>query len=108
MGSARHGRQVRLAEVGEAGQARLEAAEVVLGGAPSLARDVSAAYLSGAGVTVLVRDGEPGEDPALLAALASLGITDPSAREVALGALRAVVVMRELLGVGAVPAAGAS
>lgn len=106
MASARHGRQIRLAEVGEAGQARLDAAAVALAGPPSLSREVATTYLVGAGVTVHDTAVAVESPAAAAATLAALGIVDPVAGEVALGALRALVVLRDVLGVApAVPPA---
>jgi molybdopterin/thiamine biosynthesis adenylyltransferase len=45
---SRYTRQIRLREIGEGGQARLEAAEILLGG-EGVARDVERAYLRLAG-----------------------------------------------------------
>lgn len=104
---ARHGRQIRLPEVGEEGQARLEASEVVLGGAGD-AREIEATYLRAAGVKV--REAHPNasartrakampEEKTSTDAVKALGIRDPAAREVAEGAMRALVAMRTALGV---------
>ena len=104
---ARHGRQIRLPEVGEAGQERLEASEVVLGGEGD-ARDVEGAYLRAAGVKVREAYGSvsartrakarPDEKTAL-DAVHALGVRDVAAREVASGAMRALVAMRTILNV---------
>lgn len=103
----RHGRQIRLPEIGEAGQERLSASEVVLQAAGD-AREVEAAYLARAGVRVV-------DDASAAAAararseaeglpdhgevLATLGIRDASVRDVADGALRALIAMRKVLGI---------
>jgi hypothetical protein len=109
------GRQSRLADVGEAGQARIAAstADVVLDG---IAATVCARYLAGCGVgTLRVRD-------AGLAAVAqcvapeikvvvvddlpahgdesSWDLQDPVAREVARGAGDALRIVRAVLGLG--------
>lgn len=114
MGSAyRHTRQVRLAEVGEEGQARLAAAtaDVVSAG---FAGEVEARYLAAAGVgTLRVREGAHAEAAramdaetaiaqssgcsAELAAPAAIDALDPAARDVAVGAWRALARVRELL-----------
>ncbi len=94
----RHGRQIRLPEIGEAGQERLVASEVVLSGAGA-AREIEAAYLGAAGVTVRDVAGAQ-DDPTAKARLEALGVSDPAARDVADGAMRALVAMRALLGVG--------
>ncbi|HEY8080431.1 MAG TPA: hypothetical protein VIF62_40150 [Labilithrix sp.] len=88
MADARHKRQMRLAEIGERGQARLEAAEVCVGG------DVARAYLRLAGVKV-VENGEP-----VSADVSSLGLRHAEARAVGEGALLALVAMRGILEVG--------
>lgn len=90
----RHVRQARLAEVGEAGQARLEAALVpcIMHG---FAAKVERTYLERSGVGV--SDGpEPDEDAAQPEWLAAL---DPAAREVAGGAHAALTAIRAILGV---------
>lgn len=111
---ARYGRQTRLPEIGDAGQARLGSARPELrttGGAQT----IEAAYLRAAGVTVPGDRAAPGEpSPASAASAATaedieavvlreeaLGLTDPAAREVARGALAALIAMREILGVTA-------
>jgi hypothetical protein len=84
-------RQVRLAEVGEAGQAKLSRAAVRVP-ASGLAAAVEARYLTGAGVAVV------GDETAVAEpAPAWLGSLAPSAREVALGAHAALVTVRALL-----------
>jgi hypothetical protein len=104
---ARYGRQIRLPEIGEEGQARLEASEVVLGGADD-AREVEAIYLRLAGVKVREAHGsasakarakaKPDEKTAT-DAVKALGVRDLAARDVAEGAMRALVAMRAILGV---------
>ena len=91
MTDARYTRQVRLAEVGAAGQARLERTVATVGG-EGLSSRVCARYLESAGVRVLYVT-EPGEtaSPTWIATL------DPSAREVATGAYEALSVMRSAL-----------
>jgi len=108
----RHDRQARLAEVGSAGQRRIQiaTAEVQTDG---LAAEVATRYLAGAGVGCLrVSDG------ALAAAAASIdpavrvevgaaraaasteelfALRDPSAREAARGAREALRVLRAIL-----------
>jgi len=104
----RYERQIRLPEIGEEGQARLEASEVVLGGAGE-AREVEATYLRLAGVKVReahanaaarARAKAKPEAKSSSEALKAIGVRDPAAREVADGALRALVAMRAILGVG--------
>lgn len=91
MNSRRYARQMTLPEVGLAGQARLTASRVAVPADGSLAREVEARYLRGAGCTVV-----PGE----ASALAALGLArGPEA--VGQGALAALVAVRAALGVGA-------
>lgn len=86
----RYGRQRRLAEIGEAGQARLEAAVVCLA-AQGFAREIERSYLDRAGP----RTGEDGlaieVDPAIL------GLRHEAAREVGEGALRALAAIRKVV-----------
>jgi hypothetical protein len=105
---ARHGRQIRLAEIGEAGQERLAATEVVLG-AVGDAREIEATYVARAGMRVVddaradakekAKALADGQAVARGEALASLGIRDVKALEVADGALRALLAMRKALGI---------
>jgi hypothetical protein len=105
----RHGRQIRLAEIGEAGQERLLAAEVVLGAAGD-AREIEAAYVARAGMRVVddaredakakARAEADGTEAIRKAALAALGLRDSKALDVADGALRALLAMRKALGIG--------
>jgi hypothetical protein len=104
----RHGRQIRLVEIGEAGQERLVASEVVLGGTGDV-REVEAAYLARAGVHVVddvsaqakakARAGADGTSDRRAETLASLGIRDSFAHDVADGAVRALLAMRRILGI---------
>jgi hypothetical protein len=98
----RHGRQIRLPEIGEAGQARLSASEIVLQSTGD-AREVEAAYLARSGARVVddatARGADAMEAKAHAEALASLGMRDSAARDVADGALRALVAMRRVLGI---------
>jgi len=106
---ARHSRQARLAEVGEEGQRRIAATTgVVLG--HGVAARVEARYLAGAGVAhLVVEDAAAGSSAKDVDALVAIrlsseehGDQDPSwaldltpgAREVALGAHRALRVLR--------------
>ena len=87
---ARFTRQSRLAEVGDAGQARLEAAtaRVTAGDA------IEARYLRGAGVRVTVVEASevaPEEIPAWIVFLS------PAARDVASGAYSALEIIRGVL-----------
>lgn len=103
----RYGRQIRLPEIGEAGQALLCASEVVLRGAGD-ARTVEASYLARAGIRVVDDVGAEnkakakaladGSEQVGAAALVALALKDSAAREVGEGALRALLAMRKVLG----------
>ncbi len=103
----RHGRQIRLAEIGEAGQERLVATEVVLG-AVGDAREIEATYVARSGMHVVddaradakekAKSQADGQTAARDEVLASLGIRDVKALDVADGALRALLAMRKALG----------
>jgi hypothetical protein len=104
----RHRRQIRLVEIGEAGQERLSSSEVALRGTGDVG-EVEAAYLVGAGLRVTEHvDAQPKAEPggataatnatALAAALSSLGVRDTAASDVAQGALLALLAMRDALG----------
>jgi len=97
----RYGRQIRLLEIGEAGQERLLASEVAAGGKYD-AREVEVAYLVGAGVQVKDADAEVDAkaEAEAKAQAKALGVKDPAVREVADGAMRALLAMRRILGVG--------
>jgi len=97
---ARHGRQIRLPEIGEAGQARLVATRPRARTSAPNAHSVEVAYLEAAGVHVET-SGAPDESDAraLAAALDRLGVSDPAARGVAEGALAALMTMRAALGI---------
>ncbi len=111
----RYGRQLRLAEIGEAGQERLLATEVVLG-ASGDARETEATYAARTGMRVVddaraeaKEKAAPQADlqaTARIALLASLGIRDVHALDVADGALRALLAMRKALGMGDAGEAG--
>jgi hypothetical protein len=96
----KHGRQIRLAEIGEAGQARLASRAVAPCG-QGLAREIEETYLSRAGVRVRedgVRAGEgDGDGAPLRVDPALLGLRRAGAREVGEGALRALAAIRALL-----------
>jgi hypothetical protein len=101
-------RQIRLAEVGEGGQAKLSAASVALR-TEGFARGVEEAYLRGAGVGVAGKGScYRGQDPGLgecdlgrwTSGADALGLRHAAAREVAEGAYAALLAMREALGVG--------
>jgi hypothetical protein len=104
---ARYGRQICLPEIGEEGQARLEASEVVLAGEGD-AREVEATYLRLAGVKVREAHGSASakarakakpDEKTVAEAVKALGIRDVAARDVAEGAMRALIAMRGILGV---------
>lgn len=89
----RYTRQIRLADVGEAGQAKLCAAEVSLV-TTGLARSIEERYVRGAGMRVRTgarQEGGPAPD------LAALGLRHGPARDVAEGALSALVLFRAAL-----------
>ncbi len=86
--AARYMRQKRLAEIGERGQERLEAAEVFV------PEELGRVYLRAAGVKV--RDA--GER--LEVSAETLGLRNAEAAHVAAGAWSALVAMRAILGVG--------
>lgn len=86
----RHGRQIRLREVGVAGQERLASRAVALGGA-GIAGDVERAYLEAAGAEIAPRAGEA----TLPEVWTALALSQPGAREVGEGALRALVTFRD-------------
>jgi hypothetical protein len=90
--SPRYTRQVRLPEIGEAGQARLAAASVALSAKDEDAMALELAYLHAAGVTVVEGERDLAVD------VGALGLKDPAARAVGEGALRALVAMKEVLG----------
>ena len=104
---ARYGRQIRLPEIGEAGQARLLASEVVIGGEGD-ARSVEAAYVARAGIRVVDDASAEAQEKAKAIAdgsekvrvdtLAALALKDVTVREVGDGALRALLAMRKILG----------
>jgi hypothetical protein len=110
MSKPRHARQVRLAEIGEEGQARIYEATARVS-AEGLAATVQARYVAGAGFKAIatahpivasaaravdreveIVDGAKGE--AAEGEPPAFGIKDPVALEVALGAWRALVQVR--------------
>ena len=92
MDRRRYTRQIRLAEVGDAGQEKLLAAEV-RPGASGFAREVESTYLGLAGVRVTEAGAREEVD------VATLGLEHDAAREVGEGALRALAAIRAILGV---------
>jgi hypothetical protein len=111
----RHTRQVRLTEVGERGQTKLGRSNVVVEGRGASGR-IEARYLAGAGVGTL-RVSEPAVAEAALAVDSQVTVQvepagprvvtaevpawaeelDPAARDVALGAYRALTAVRNVL-----------
>lgn len=89
----RYTRQIRLADVGEAGQARLSAAEVALV-TTGFARSIEERYVRGAGMHVRTEARQRG-GPA--PEVTMLGLRHGPAREVAEGALSALVAFRAAL-----------
>jgi hypothetical protein len=113
MSDVRHTRQVRLAEVGDAGQARI-AATTALVEAEGLAGVVEARYLAGAGVVKIATTSDAIGDAAravdarveIVASPRvrlgqggppSFAFRDPVARDVAMGAWRALVHVRRAI-----------
>jgi hypothetical protein len=112
----RYTRQVRLAEVGEAGQARLRESELAVRGG-GVAGAIEARYLAGAGVGSLrVRDALQEEAARAVDGDVRVRVDDragaleerspldalrmdPAAYDVAIGAWRALDALREVLGV---------
>jgi hypothetical protein len=92
----RHGRQIRLPEIGEAGQARLARREVVLGGAGA-AREIEATYLVRAGARIVDAPGAGAAPLVGIADAGALGLRHAAARDVAEGALRALVAIHAAL-----------
>jgi hypothetical protein len=90
-------RQMRLPEIGEAGQERLLASTVAPGATGELARAVEVRYLERAGVTVREAREGGAAPPAIDDALAALGLRHAAARDVGEGALRALAAMRAIL-----------
>lgn len=85
-------RQTRLAEIGERGQARLSAAIVPITTA-GFAADIEARYLRGAGVILATTEGATRSRPPAV----DLEIENAEAREVAEGALAALVALKGIL-----------
>lgn len=93
----RHGRQIRLADIGAEGQARLCASSVVLR-SDGLTRAVEERYVRSSGIDIV--DAAPTVDPARIdhdADASALGMRHAPAREVAEGALRALAAFRAAL-----------
>lgn len=88
----RFSRQIRLPEIGEAGQARLAAARIPLSAKDEDAQALELGYLQAAGVTVVEGEGARDVD------VDALGVKDPAARAVAEGALRALAAIKEIVG----------
>ena len=88
----RYTRQIRLPEIGEAGQERLAAAKVPLSAKDEDAQALELGYLQAAGVIVV--EGQS----SLVVDVDALGLKDPAARAVGEGALRALAAIKEILG----------
>jgi len=86
---SRYGRQIRLADVGVAGQARLEAAAVGLA-TSGPARDIEERYLRAAGLHI--------SDAPIAQTVPDLGLRHDAARDVAAGAYAALLSIRAALG----------
>lgn len=89
-------RQMRLPEVGEAGQRRLAAAEVELQ-ADGFARSIELAYLRRAGIEPVER---AREGAAVARPRPDLGLRHAAAREIADGAMSALASVRIALELG--------
>jgi hypothetical protein len=87
----RYMRQIRLAEVGEAGQARLVEAKVGLA-SRGYAREIEERYLRAAGI-------EPSGDRSPELSAEVLGLRNPAAREVGEGAFHALLAFRRALAI---------
>ena len=92
MNTARYARQMIVAEIGDAGQARLKAAAAPLAGV-GLAHEIATAYAMRAGIGTI----EPG--PIDEASLAPPFLELRSTRAVVAGSRAALSVMRKALGV---------
>lgn len=87
--AARFLRQVLLPEIGQAGQARIQASRAAVGGGSSLSHEVAELYARAAGF----REITPGSiDVEALAPLAE--VRSPAAREVLAGARAALAAVR--------------
>ncbi|MGO8993941.1 MAG: hypothetical protein ACLQVI_11470 [Polyangiaceae bacterium] len=110
MSKPRHTRQVRLAEIGDEGQARIVATTAVVDG-DGLAGTIEARYLAGAGVGKIATANQsiaeaaravdstvqivsPSPSRLGLGAVPPFGVRDPTALEVATGAWRALAHIR--------------
>lgn len=87
-------RQIRLPEVGEAGQRRLAAAKVALH-AEGFARSIELAYLRRAGIEPQER-----EEKAVPRPCPDLGLRHPAPGEIADGAMSALASVRIALEIG--------
>lgn len=88
----RYGRQIRLVEIGEAGQAKLCAASVELA-AEGFARFIEERYVRGSGMSIMSRAAWPARETHV----PELGLRQASAREVAEGALLALATIRSVI-----------
>lgn len=82
----RYSRQIRLADVGEAGQERLCDARVTLRASGPLAREIESAYLRATGMGILDGEGDRDRDGHV-----DLGIRHDIPRSIAEGALFALI-----------------
>jgi hypothetical protein len=87
--AARFLRQVLLPEIGQAGQARIQASRAGVGGGPSLSHEVAELYARAAGFREITRGSI---DVDALAPLAE--VRSPAAREVLAGARAALAAVR--------------
>jgi hypothetical protein len=90
---SRYGRQILVAEIGEAGQARIEVATVALSG-PGLAHEIACTYAERAGVSRIV--------PGLIdeREKAPTFLENATARAVVAGSRAALAALRSALGAG--------
>lgn len=87
---SRYGRQIRLADVGAHGQAKLEGATVRLA-TTGHAREIEARYLAAAGLKVSDRAADQPRS------LPDLGLRHEAARDVAAGSYAALLSIRDVL-----------
>jgi hypothetical protein len=80
----RYGRQIRLADIGEAGQERLCNAKVALRATDPLAREIESTYIKATGMSVINDDEQP-------AATVDLGMRHEIPRSIAEGAFHALI-----------------
>lgn len=92
----KHGRQVRVPEVGIAGQEAIDRASLPSRTTTAAARTVERTYVEAAGARLAAA---VAPDPEVASVLAVLELEHPEARDVAEGALAALASLRQVLGV---------